>query len=129
MAETILITAASRGIGRSATQGKHPGLWAMYVRIGQAADRSRRHVLVLADPRRQSGHAARDAAPESAARSLRVCREGQDAVRGWRPSPYTGPVDVFGLPPAMARPVTVVQRAHECGADGHLPGALRELIG
>jgi hypothetical protein len=44
----------------------------------------------------------RDVAPEFVARSLRVWRASQDAVRDWRPSPYTGPVDVFGLPSAMA---------------------------
>ncbi|HEX3956127.1 MAG TPA: phosphopantetheine-binding protein [Trebonia sp.] len=30
--------------------------------------------------------------------------------------------------PATALPATAVQRAHECGADGHLAGALRELL-
>jgi hypothetical protein len=29
----------------------------------------------------------------------------------------------------MALPATVVQRTHECGADGRLAGAFRELIG
>jgi pimeloyl-ACP methyl ester carboxylesterase len=71
----------------------------------------------------------RDVAPEFVARSLRVWRASQDAVRDWRPSPYTEPIDVFGLPPAMALPATVVQRTHECGADGHLADALRELFG
>jgi pimeloyl-ACP methyl ester carboxylesterase len=71
----------------------------------------------------------RDVAPEFAARSLRVWQANQDAVRDWRPSPYTEPLDVFGWPPAMALPATVVQRTHECGADGHLADALRELIG
>jgi Thioesterase domain/Phosphopantetheine attachment site len=71
----------------------------------------------------------RDAAPEFAARSLRVWQASQDAVRRWRPSPYPGPVDVFGRPPAMALPATAVQRAHPCGTDGHLAGALRELLG
>jgi hypothetical protein len=35
------------------------------------------------------------------------------------------------LDPAMnlALPATAVQRTHECGADGRLAGALRELIG
>jgi hypothetical protein len=70
-----------------------------------------------------------DVAPEFAARSLRVWQANQDAVRDWRPSPYTGPVDVFGLPPAMALPVTVVQRIHECSTDGRLADALRELLG
>jgi hypothetical protein len=48
---------------------------------------------------------------------------------GWRPSPYTRPLDVFGRPPAMARLATVAQRTHECGAARQLPGALRELLG
>ena len=71
----------------------------------------------------------RNVAPEFVARSLRVWRAGRDAVRDWRPSPYTGPVDIFGLPPVMALPATVVQRAHECGTEGRLADALRELIG
>jgi len=71
----------------------------------------------------------RDVAPEFAARSLRVWQASQDAARDWRPSPYTGPIDVFGRPPATALPATVVQRTHECDADGQLPGALRELLG
>lgn len=70
----------------------------------------------------------RDAGPEFVARSLRVWRANQDAVRDWRPSPYTGPLDVFGLPPAMALPATAVQRTHECGVDGQLADALRELL-
>ncbi len=68
------------------------------------------------------------AAPEFAARSLRVWQASQDAARDWRPSPYTGPIDVFGLPPAMALPPTAVQRAHPCGTDGQLASALRELL-
>jgi surfactin synthase thioesterase subunit len=71
----------------------------------------------------------RDVAPEFVARSLRVWRASQDAVRDWRPSPYTEPIDVFGRPPAMALPATVVQRTHECSTDGHLADALRELLG
>jgi Thioesterase domain/Phosphopantetheine attachment site len=70
-----------------------------------------------------------DAAPESAARSVRVRQASQDAMRDWRPSPYAGPVDVFGQPPVMALPAAVVQRAHECGTGSQLAGALRELIG
>ena len=77
----------------------------------------------------ERGLVPRDVAPEFAARSLGVWRANRDAVRDWRPSPYAGPVDVFGLPPAMALPATVVQRRHECGTDGQLAGALRELIG
>jgi hypothetical protein len=34
-----------------------------------------------------------------------------------------------GLVPQDAAPAAAVQRAHECGADGHLAGALRELLG
>jgi pimeloyl-ACP methyl ester carboxylesterase len=68
-------------------------------------------------------------APEFVERSLRVRRANGDAVRDWRPSPYTGPIDVFGLPPIAALPATVVQRTHECGTDGRLASGLRELIG
>ena len=68
-------------------------------------------------------------APDIAARSLHVCRASRDAMRDWRPSPYTGPVDVFGRPPVAALPATVVQRTHECGPDGQLAGAFRELVG
>lgn len=71
----------------------------------------------------------RDVAPEFAARSLRVWRANQDAMRDWRPSPYTGPIDVFGRPPTVALPATAVQRTHECGTNGRLAGALRELLG
>jgi len=76
-----------------------------------------------------------DVAPEFVVRSLRVWRANRDAVRDWRPSPYTGLLDVFGLPPAMALPptmalpATALQRTHECGADGRLADALRELLG
>jgi len=70
----------------------------------------------------------RNVAPEFVARLLRVGRANQDAVRNWRPSPFTGPIDVFGLPPAIALPATAVQRTHECGADGQLADALRELL-
>jgi pimeloyl-ACP methyl ester carboxylesterase len=71
----------------------------------------------------------RDAAPEFAARSLRVWQASQDAARDWRPSPYTGPVDVFGPPPATTLPATAVQRMHQCSTDGQLAGALRKLLG
>jgi thioesterase domain-containing protein len=70
-----------------------------------------------------------DVGPEFVARSLGVWRANRDAVRDWRPSPYTGPIDVFGLPPITALPTTVVQRTRECDADGRLAAALRELIG
>jgi hypothetical protein len=72
---------------------------------------------------------ARDAAPEFVARSLRVWQANRDALRDWRPSPYAGPVDVFGQRPGPGLPTTVFQRPHECGADGRLIGAFRELIG
>lgn len=71
----------------------------------------------------------RDVAADFVARSLRVRQANRDAVRDWKPSPYTGPVDVFGLPSITALPETVVQRAHECGTDARLADALRELIG
>jgi pimeloyl-ACP methyl ester carboxylesterase len=70
----------------------------------------------------------RDVAPEFIARSLRVWQANRDALRDWRPSPYAGPVDVFGQP-GTALPATVPQRTHECGADGRLISAFRELIG
>jgi len=70
-----------------------------------------------------------DVAPEFAARSLRVWQASQDAGRDWRPSPYTGPVDIFGRPPTPALPATVGQRTHECSTDGRLAGALRKLLG
>ncbi len=68
-------------------------------------------------------------APEFVARTLGVWQANRDAMRDWRPSPYTGPIDVFGLPPITALPATALQRARECGADGNLAGALRGLIG
>ena len=71
----------------------------------------------------------RDVAAEFVARSLRVWQASQDAARDWRPSPYTGPVDIFGQPPVTALPATVVQRSHRCGTGQELAGALRELIG
>jgi Thioesterase domain/Phosphopantetheine attachment site len=67
--------------------------------------------------------------PEFAARSLRVWQASAAAARAWRPSPYVGPVDVFGRPPAMALPATVVRRTHPCSTDEQLAGALRKLIG
>lgn len=71
----------------------------------------------------------RDVAPEFAARSLRVWQASQDALRDWRPSPYTGPVDIFGLPTITALPTTVIQRTQECATGERLAGALRELLG
>jgi hypothetical protein len=70
-----------------------------------------------------------DVAPEFVARSLRVWQANRAAASDWLPSPYTGPVDVFGRPPITALPATVVQRTHECGTDGRLADAFRELIG
>jgi hypothetical protein len=71
----------------------------------------------------------RNVAPEFAARSLRVWQANRDAGRDWRPSSYTGPLDVFGKLPVTGVPATVVQRVHECGGDGRLADALRQLIG
>ena len=76
----------------------------------------------------ERGLVPHDTAPEFAARSLRVWQANQDAARDWRPSPYTGPVDVFGRPPAMALPPAVIQRTHECGTSQHLADALRKLL-
>jgi thioesterase domain-containing protein len=69
-----------------------------------------------------------DVTPEFAARSLRVWQANQDAAADWRPSPYAGTLDVFGLPPVTTRPAAAIQRTHECGTDGHLADALRELL-
>lgn len=44
-------------------------------------------------------------------------------------SPSVGALDILGLPPVTAAATTVVQRADECGTDGRLADALRELIG
>jgi thioesterase domain-containing protein len=72
-----------------------------------------------------------DETAEFAARSLRVWQANQDAVRDWRPQPYSGPVDVFvgpaGHPSAADLPATA--RTHECATGGQLAGVLRELIG
>jgi hypothetical protein len=89
----------------------------------------------LLEPPQERDLVPPNVAPEFAARSLRVRRANRDAMRDWRPSPYTGPIDVFGLPPftalpaIAALPAEVVQRTHECDTDGRLTGALRELIG
>jgi hypothetical protein len=50
-----------------------------------------------------------DVAPGFAGRSLGVWRASQ--------------------PPATALPATIAQRTHECGADAHMAGALRDLLG
>jgi pimeloyl-ACP methyl ester carboxylesterase len=71
----------------------------------------------------------RDVAPEFVARSLRVWQANLDAARDWRPSPYPGPVEVFGRPPATTLPVTVAQRTHECSTDGRMADVLRGLLG
>jgi pimeloyl-ACP methyl ester carboxylesterase len=70
-----------------------------------------------------------DVAPEFVGRSLGVWQASQEAARDWRPSPYAGPVEVFGPSPAMALPATAIQRAHECGTAEQLAGALRKLLG
>jgi thioesterase domain-containing protein len=70
----------------------------------------------------------RDTAPEFVARSLRVWQANQDAARDWRPSPYTGLVDVFGPSPATLLP-TATHRTHQCSTSQHLADALRELLG
>jgi pimeloyl-ACP methyl ester carboxylesterase len=94
----------------------------------------------------QTGTVPPNVAPEFAARSLRVREANRDAMRDWRPSPYSGPIDIFAPPvfrggsggssppeqaesPVTALPASVVQRTHECDTDGRLAGALRELIG
>jgi hypothetical protein len=69
-----------------------------------------------------------DATPEFVARSLRVWQANRDAVRDWRPSPHSGPLDVFDRPRITTLPATVVQRTHECGTDERLADALRDLI-
>jgi len=85
--------------------------------------------IELLEPPGTVTESPRDVAPEFAARSLRVWQANQDAARDWRPSPCTGPADIFGLPPAMALPATVAQRVHECATVGRLADALRELLG
>jgi hypothetical protein len=77
---------------------------------------------------RENDLVPQDVAPEFAGRSLRVWQASREAVRDWRPSPYTGLVDFFGLP-VTALPATAARRAHECGTDEELAAALRELIG
>jgi hypothetical protein len=85
-------------------------------------------------PRILASWQERDLVPENVeadfvARSLRVWQANRDAVRDWQPSPYTGPIHTFGLPPITALPATVVQLTHECGTDMRLAGELRKLIG
>ncbi len=70
-----------------------------------------------------------NAAPEIVARSLRVWQANRDAARDWRPSPYTGPIDVFGRDRGTTLPANVARRAHDCGTADRLAAALRELIG
>jgi hypothetical protein len=69
-----------------------------------------------------------DTVPEFVARSLRVWQANRDAARDWRPSPYTGPVHLFGPPPATLLP-TATHRIHQCSTSQHLTDALRELLG
>ncbi len=77
----------------------------------------------------ERGLASRNATPEFVARSLRVRRANRDALRDWRPSPITAPVDVLGAPVLPALPMGAVRRTHACGTQDELVGALRELIG
>ncbi|WP_431886670.1 thioesterase domain-containing protein [Micromonospora wenchangensis] len=70
-----------------------------------------------------------NATPEIVARSLQVWQANREAARGWRPSPYTGPIDVFGREQSTILPATVAQRAHDCDTVDRLAAALRELIG
>jgi thioesterase superfamily protein/phosphopantetheine binding protein len=77
----------------------------------------------------ERGLVPEDVAPEFAARSLAVWQANRDALLDWRPSPYSGTVDLCGLPPIAGLPATVVQRTRECGADGDLAAVLRGLIG
>ncbi|WP_431924496.1 thioesterase domain-containing protein [Micromonospora wenchangensis] len=70
-----------------------------------------------------------DATPEIVARSLRVWQANREAARDWRPSPYAGPVDVFGRGRSTILPATVAQRTHDCDPADRLAAALRELIG
>jgi thioesterase domain-containing protein len=76
----------------------------------------------------ERGLAPPDAAPEFAARTLRVWQASKDAARDWQPSPYTAPIDVFGPHPATALPATANQRTHDCGTDRHLADTLRQLL-
>jgi pimeloyl-ACP methyl ester carboxylesterase len=69
------------------------------------------------------------AAPDFAARLLRLWQANRDALRDWRPSPYSGPIDVFGRPESTVLPAAVVQRVHACDTEEHLVSELRELIG
>jgi Thioesterase domain/Phosphopantetheine attachment site len=118
---TELLEPTGTGIGTDSWLHEPPGRWDLSRILASWQDRD----LV-----------PRDVAPEFAARSLRVWQANQDAARDWRPSPYTGPVDIFGLPAAMGGlpaavglPATAVQRTHECNDDVRLADALRELLG
>jgi hypothetical protein len=83
------------------------------------------------DPDGWPGHdqAPPGTAPEYAARSRQVRHANQDAIRDWRPSPYTGPVDLLGPPPGTTLPATVTQRTHHCTTHERLARTLRQLIG
>ncbi|HEU5331548.1 MAG TPA: thioesterase domain-containing protein [Actinocrinis sp.] len=83
---------------------------------------------ILADWR-ERGLVPPDTPPEFVARALRVWRANRDALRDWRPSPYAGPVDVFGRPPLTALGTDAVTRPRACGTDEDLVSALRERIG
>ncbi|HEU5332913.1 MAG TPA: thioesterase domain-containing protein [Actinocrinis sp.] len=79
--------------------------------------------------RQERGLAPGNAEPEFAARSLRVWRANRDAGRDWRPSSYTGLVDLFGSQPIASLPAAVVQRTHACDTDESLVKMLHELVG
>ena len=84
--------------------------------------------LVLTDWQ-ERGLVPRNPAPEFVARSLAVRQANRDALRDWRPSPYAGPIDVFGDAAIRALPATAVPRSRPCSTQEDLAGALRELIG
>lgn len=69
-----------------------------------------------------------DAAPEFAARSVRVRAAAAEAVRGWVPSAYAGTADVFGEVPAGIVPAAAARRVHPCSTGEQLASALRELL-
>jgi pimeloyl-ACP methyl ester carboxylesterase len=84
--------------------------------------------LILADWQ-ERGLVPLNTAPEFVARSLGVWRANRDALRDWRPSPYAGPVDVFGRPAFTAPPTPAVTRPRACETDVDLASAVRELVG
>lgn len=61
-----------------------------------------------------------------------VWQANQDAVRAWRPSAYSGTLDIFrdpGRPGAVDRPPAAAQRVHDCAGIEALAAALLGLIG